>query len=354
MNRRYLILAPHEFEDNGKTAHGVIAYGTDDVVAVVDPDHAGKTVGDVLAHLRSTAPFVRDVRAGLAYKPTSLLIGVAPQGGSLPPAWRAEILTALDAGLEIVSGLHDLLSEDPEFSATAKRRGAGIWDVRAAPSVPLFSGDAYRVAAPVLLTVGSDCAVGKMTVSLELVRAARQRGKHAVFVPTGQTGIMIAGWGIAVDRVISDFAAGAAEQLVVQAAQSADLIVVEGQGSINHPAYAPVTRALLYGSAPDAMLLVVDPRRVTIENFPTPRLDYRALIEAYEGICSMVKPANVTGIALNTRGMSPAQAQDEIARASQQTGLPAADVVRDGPFELYDAIAPALLKRQSLRAEVLK
>lgn len=350
--RRYLILAPGEFVDNGKTAHGVIRYSPDETVAVVDPTHAGKRVRDVLPHLQSDAPFVRTVEEGLAFAPNTLLIGVAPQGGALPQTWREEILRAIDARLEVVSGLHDLLREDEELAAAARTAGTRIWDVRVPPAVPLFSGEVYGTTQPVLLTVGSDCAVGKMTVSLELVRAAVERGVRAAFVPTGQTGIMIAGWGIAVDRVISDFGPGACEQLVLQAARNADLLIVEGQGSINHPAYAPVTLSLLYGSAPDALLLVVDPTRPTIENFPTPRLSYRELIRAYEAVCALVKPAAVIGIALNTRALSEDQARDEIAFAIRESGLPTDDVVRFGPHALYDAIAPALRKRQPLNAQV--
>lgn len=349
--RRYLILAPHEFVENAKTAHGVIRYGGDDVVAVIDPDHAGKTVRDVLAHLPSDAPFVDSVQAGLTYKPDALLIGVAPQGGALPQTWRDEILRAIRAGLEVVSGLHDLLSEDAEFASAAKAARVPIWDVRVPPEVPLFSGAAYNINAPIVLTVGSDCAVGKMTVSLELVRAAHLRRRNAVFVPTGQTGIMIAGWGISVDRVISDFAPGAAEQLVLQAGE-ADLIFVEGQGSISHPAYAPVTLALLFGAAPDALVLVVDPTRPTIGNYLTPRLGYCELIAAYERICAIVKPAAVVGISLNTRELTEQQARAEIERARRQTGLPVADVVRDGALGLYDAIAPSLQKRRPLTTEV--
>ncbi|MBC5815691.1 MAG: DUF1611 domain-containing protein, partial [Candidatus Eremiobacteraeota bacterium] len=247
---------------------------------------------------------------------------------------------------------HDLLSEDAEFASAAQRAGTTIWDVRVPPEVPLFSGAVYDVKAPVLLTVGSDCAVGKMTVSLELVRAARERKCNAVFVPTGQTGIMIAGWGTSIDRVISDFAPGATEQLVLQSG-GADLIVVEGQGSIYHPAYAPVTLALMYGAAPDALVLVVDPTRPTIGNFRTPTLGYRELIAAYENIIAMVKPAPVVGIALNTRELSETAARAEIARARKETALPVADLVREGPFDFYDAIAPQISKRQPLSAEVL-
>ncbi len=343
MKRRYAILAPGYFANDAKTAHGVIAYGSDETVAVIDPTRAGERVRDAAPHLQSDAPIVASVAEALAFAPTALLIGTAPIGGSLPAAWRTEILAAIAAKLEIVSGLHDQLGADTEFKLAAQRAGTTIWDVREPPEVPLFSGAVYKVAVPTLLLVGNDCAVGKMTVALELCRAADRAGTRAAFVPTGQTGIMIAGWGISVDRVISDFAPGAAETLVLYAAQSnPDLIVVEGQGAINHPAYAPVTLALMYGAAPDTLVLVVDPARERVSGFNTPTLGYRELIRMHEALLATVKPARTVGIALNTRLLDDAQARQEIARARSETGLPADDVVRYGPDALYAAIAPAL------------
>ncbi len=351
--RRYLVLAPHQFKDDAKTAHGVIRYGSDEIVAVVDPSCAGARVSEVVPYLHSDAPIVADVAQGLIFTPTSLLIGTAPKGGRLPQEWREEVLVAIRAGLEIVNGLHDMMAEDPQFARAAREHDASIWDVRRPPDVPLFSGEAYGVRAPVLLAVGNDCAVGKMTVMLELAGAAAQSGKRAQFVPTGQTGIMIAGWGIAIDRVISDFATGASEQIVLEAARrQPDYILVEGQGGINHPAYAPVTLALMFGAAPDCLLLVVDPVRTRIEVFETPILSYGELITTYEAICATVKPAPVVGLALNTHGLSESRACEEIARARKESGLPADDVVRFGPHALWDAIAPQLRKRSPLCAEV--
>jgi D-glutamate N-acetyltransferase len=348
--RRYAILARGLFATRAaKTAHGVIAYGRDETVAVIDPDHAGARVRDVLPYLASDAPIVASVEEALAHEPTALLVGVAPPGGALPPQWRQDVLQALGAGLEVVSGLHEQLADDAEFAAAAARGNAHIWDVRTPPAVPLFSGRAYDVASRVVLTVGSDCAVGKMTASLELTHAAHEHGANARFVATGQTGIMIAGSGIAVDRVISDFGPGAAEQLVVDNAEDAELLFVEGQGSINHPAYAPVTLSLLYGAAPDALVLVHLATRTVIEDFETPILSYRTLIRTYEALCATVKPARVVGIALNTLGLDDAAARAAIERARHETGLPADDVVRFGPHALYDAIAPAIAKTQPLR-----
>jgi uncharacterized NAD-dependent epimerase/dehydratase family protein len=351
VSRRYAILSPDRFAIDAKTAHGVIRYGSDEVVAVIDPSTAGRRVCDVLPHLSSDAPIVESVAQALQFSPTALLIGTAPKGGGLPPDWRGAILEAIAARLEIVSGLHEILDADPEFHRAARSAGTTIWDVREPPEVPLFSGDAYDVKAPVLLTVGNDCAVGKMSVSLELVSAAVASGKSARFVPTGQTGVLIAGWGISVDRVIADFAPGAAEQLVLYAAhEGADLIVVEGQGAINHPAYAPVTLALMTGCAPDALVLVCDPRRKSIETYPTPTLGYRESIELHERLLDAVKPAEVIGVALNTFGLDEDEALAEIARAGEETGLPADDLVRFGAERFYRAIAPRIAKRAPLSA----
>lgn len=350
-SRRYLVLAPDAFLDTAKTAHGVIRYGSDETVAVVDPSLSGKTVREVLPHLGSDAPIVSSVAEGLRYEPTALLIGTAPKGGRLPPDWRAAILVAIRAGLEIVSGLHDLIADDPQFAREAQTNGVHIWDVRKPPEVPLFSGAVYGVQAPVLLAVGNDCNVGKMTVMLELAGAAEAAGTRAEFVPTGQTGIMIAGWGIAIDRVIADFAPGAAEQLVLEAQdRGAQAILVEGQGAINHPAYAPVTLALLYGSAPDALLLVVDPGRRAIDGYPTPTMAYKELIAMHEALCATVKPARVAGVALNTRRLDDDAARRAIEWAREETGLPADDLVRFGAESFWSAIAPALRKTQPLGA----
>jgi uncharacterized NAD-dependent epimerase/dehydratase family protein len=351
VKRRYAILALDRFATDAKTAHGVIRYGADEVVVVIDPASAGRRVRDVLPYLESDAPIVGSVAEALQFSPTALLIGTAPKGGGLPPAWRGAVLEAIAAKLEVVSGLHELLDRDREFHNASRAAGTAIWDVREAPDVPLFCGDAYAVGAPIVLTVGNDCAVGKMTVSLELVRAANAAGRNARFVPTGQTGVLIAGWGISVDRVISDFAPGAAEQLVLYAArEGADLIVVEGQGAINHPAYAPVTLSLLTGSAPDALVLVCDPSRKTIETYPTPTLGYRECIAIHEALLATVKPASVIGIALNTQHLSEREARDEAERARAETGLPATDLVRFGAEEFYAEIAPRIVKRPPLEA----
>ena len=342
--RRYAVFAPGAFAGRAaKTAHGVIAYSRDEVVVVVDPDHAGKRVRDVVPYLNSDAPIVATVLETLRFAPTSLLIGIAPPGGALPPAYRAEIAIALRSRLEVVNGLHVFLNDDPEMRALADAHDSRIWDLRMPPAAPLFSGAAYDVTSRIVLTVGSDCAVGKMTAALELTRAAQAAGTAAEFVPTGQPGIAIAGWGTAIDRVIADFASGASEQLVLEGDRRIGardgVLFVEGQGGIAHPGYAPVTLALLYGCAPDALVLVHLVTRTKVDGYDIPLPGYRSLIRTYESLCSNVKPARVVAIALNTYGLDDAAARAAIADAHEQTGLPCDDVLRFGPGALYAAFA---------------
>jgi uncharacterized NAD-dependent epimerase/dehydratase family protein len=234
--KRYLVLAEGYSADPhyGKTARGVMRYGADPVVAVVDSERSGESLDGV--------PVVASVEEALGHEPTTALVGVATAGGRLPEKWRDILRSVLAAGLDLESGMHQFLGDDFELAALAEEHGAEIRDLRRAPpdlSVP--TGENLEHGATVVLTVGSDCAIGKMSVALELDRGARQRGARSVFVPTGQTGIAIAGWGIAVDAVVADFIAGAAERLVVEGARRGDLLWVEGQGSLIHPDYSGVT-----------------------------------------------------------------------------------------------------------------
>jgi len=344
--RRYVALTDGFLDDvhHAKTAYGVLRYGRDDVVAIVDPKFAGCRLHDVVPGIGRDAPVVATVGEALAFAPTSLLIGVAVSGGALPPVFRNHVLAAIDAGLEIVNGLHQFMAWDPEFAARARASGARLWDVRKPPDdVPLMSGAAYGVPQTVVLAVGSDCAVGKMSVMLELAAAAQADGGRAEFVATGQTGIIIAGRGICVDRVISDFVSGAAEQLVTSVAPEAAFTFVEGQGSIIHPAFAAVTYGLMFGCAPDLLVLCHDVERKLIGDgeFDVPIPDLPALVQLHEATLAPIKPAPCVAVALNTRVLSPAQAQAHIHQVQAQTGLPTDDAVRFGGGKLWRAINAA-------------
>src|SRR5204863_108438 len=222
-----------------------VGYVPERVVAVFDRGAAGRTVQDVLG-FGGSIPVVGDFARGLALGASAVLIGIAPMGGQLPPEWRGWLKTALERGLEIWSGLHTFIGDDPELGSLARAQGVRILDVRKPPpELPIADGRAAEVDPYVILTVGSDCNVGKMTAQLELRDELVRRGVRARFVATGQTGIFIEGWGIAVDAVVADFVAGAAEQLVLQGAVDADVVLVEGQGSLIHPGYSGVTLGLL-------------------------------------------------------------------------------------------------------------
>jgi uncharacterized NAD-dependent epimerase/dehydratase family protein len=342
--RRYAVLTEGYLADSssGKTAQGVMRFRPEQIAVVIDSAHAGKRVVDVVPSLPCDAPVVATLQDALAYRPTSLLVGVATHGGALPPELRPLVLEAVDAGLEIVNGLHQFLSEDAEFVERAARSGARLWDVRAVGNIPAFRGAALRVPQQVVLAVGSDCAVGKMTAMLEIEKAALAAGTHAEFIATGQTGIMIAGWGTCVDRVISDFVTGAAEQLVLNASPRSEVLLVEGQGCIFHPAYAPVTFGLLYGSAPDALLLCHRPNMTHIDGFENEIPSLKSLVAAHESILQYVKPARVAAIALDTSALDAASAAQAIADAERETGLPADDPVRNGAQKLWNAISLAL------------
>ncbi len=347
--RRLVVLTEGQFgAHHAKTAIGVIRYGRDEVVAVLDSTIAGRNVSEWMGP-DYDIPAVAALPDAIARGADALLIGIAPTGGRLPAEWREVILEALEAGLDVLSGLHTFLADDPDFAEAAHASGAEIVDYRRVPERHETAvGRPHRPGSHVILTVGSDCAIGKMTVSLELERAARDAGLSAVFVPTGQTGMMIAGWGVSVDREISDFLNGTCEWLVEQAEELGDWIFVEGQGSIDHPAYSAVTFGLIHGTTPHAMVLV---HKVGLEEhdfdhlpgayFPIKPLP--DLIAAHEAVAGLVAPSRVVAIALNTADVADdGDARRIIGEVEAETGLPADDPVRFGPDRLFGAIRYAV------------
>lgn len=344
---RFLILADGQFGPlTSKTANSCIRYFPDRIVGVFDRGHAGRTAQDVLG-FGGGIPVVGDFAAGLALGPTAVLVGIAPAGGRLPDEWRAWLRAALERRLEIWSGLHTFVGDDPELAALARERGVRIHDVRRPPpGLPIADGRAAEVDAYVILTVGSDCNVGKMTAQLELRDALVKRGHRARFVATGQTGIFLEGWGIAVDAVVADFVAGAAERLVLEGARDADIVLVEGQGSVIHPGYSGVTLGLLHGCCPDGLILCHQATREYIGDYhgrePWVKIPPLAeLVELYERAAAPVRPTKVLGICLNTFDMPERAAREAVQRAARDTGLPATDPVRFDSGPLVEAITRA-------------
>ncbi len=321
----------------GKTMRGIIRYGRDPVVAIVDSVRAGE--------LHEGIPIVGGVNDALCFDPTVAIVGVATQGGRFPPAWRALLKTCIAKGLDVESGLHEFISDDPELTELARRHGVALRDLRKPPSdLNVPTGANLAVDANIVLTVGSDCAIGKKTVAVELDLEARRRDLASVFVPTGQTGIAIAGWGIAVDAVVADFLAGAAERLVVEGAErGGELLFVEGQGSLVHPLYSGVTLGLVHGAAPHLFVLCHVPGATEIEGCPGhPIPPLGALVELHERMALPARPAQVACIALNTGQLDERAAQQAIAAAESETGLPADDPVRFGSGPLLDSILARL------------
>ena len=329
-----------------KTALAVIRYGPDRVVAVID---RSKRQGDASEHIGPAGegiPVVGSVKEALSHDPEAIVFGWAPEGGALPGHDRAEILLALHAGLDVVSGLHEFLGDDPDMRRAADAGGARIIDLRRPPRRRrLVSGEAATIPSPVVLVTGTDCSTGKMTVSVELVREARRRGLDAAFVATGQSGMVIGcDAGAPIDAIPGDFMAGEVEALVLEVSgRRPDLIVVEGQASLSHPAYGSVSLAILQGCYPDSLVMCHDPDRRFHKAFmngqhqsPIPPL--REEISLCEGILGNTSGGRVAAVAVMAMGIDPVEEARGEALLRNGLHLPVADVLRDGPGNLLDAV----------------
>jgi len=268
----------------------------------------------------------------------SLVIGVAPTGGQMNPAWTETLVEALDAGLDVVSGMHTRLASSARLRQTAESRGRTLVDVRVPPEgLPVASG--RRRTGRRLLTVGTDCCVGKKYTALAMQQAMSGRGYAATFRATGQTGILIAGNGIPMDAVVSDFLSGAAE-LLSPDNEPRHWDLIEGQGSLFHPAYAAVTLGLLHGSQPDALVLCHDAARQSIDDYPDyPIPPLNECIATYLRAARLTNPdVQCIGISLNTSGIPAEQRDAALEAASTDTGLPCVDPMVQGVAALVDAL----------------
>ena len=339
---RVAILADGLFtRATAKTAIGVLRYATYQIVAVIDSTQAGTDAAEHVGVGRGV-PVVATVDEAIACGANVLLIGTAAAGGRIPDAYRPFLSRALERGMAVWNGLHERVLGDPRLAEAAKRGNASVRELREPPAeLPIGGHRRPREGATVVLTVGSDAAVGKMTASLEIVAALRRMGEKAAFVATGQTGIAIAGAGISVDAVVADFIAGAAEQMVCDAAEQADWVIVEGQGSLTHPGFSGVTLGLLHGTGPDQMVLCHNAMRHSMKGYDDglPLRTLRELIHIYEDAAAWRRPpgyppARVVAVALNTGDVMssdpPDLALSWIKGASSATGLPAADPIREG------------------------
>ncbi|MEM7760046.1 MAG: DUF1611 domain-containing protein [Cyanobacteria bacterium P01_A01_bin.40] len=322
---------------HGKTGLAFLRYSPTNVVVVIDPDSAGESLPQ-LTGIERQVPIVSNTQGALAYAPEALLIGIAPSGGQLPTELRAEIAIAVQAGVSVINGLHTQLK--PQFPNLQPQQW--IWDLRQEPSgLSIGQGKARSLHAQRILTVGTDMAIGKMSTSLELYYAALDRGIKAQFIATGQAGIAIAGGGIALDAVRVDFAAGAVEQAVLNAAANQELIVIEGQGSLLHPG-STATLPLIRGSQPTGLVLVHRAGATQIRDFPQVKIPpLPEVVKMYETVASSggaFGQVKVKAIALNTFGLEQEAAQTVIQSTAELTGLPCSDVVRFGGASLLAAI----------------
>jgi uncharacterized NAD-dependent epimerase/dehydratase family protein len=336
--------------ETSKTAASTLRYLPERVAAVIDSGHAGLTSQEVLG-VGGGIPIVASLAAALAnpaMRPQALLVGVANRGGTIPDQHRPVLLEAVDAGLDVWSGLHERLADDPELVTRAQESGARLVDLRDPPAdLPVGTGLALGTDAFRVLTVGTDCNVGKMTASLEIRDALRARDVEARFAATGQSGIVIDGAGIPVDAVVSDFVSGAAERVTLEAAEGADVVLVEGQGSLFHPGYSAVTLGLLHGSMPHAMILCWMPGRRQVYaggyewvDIPNPE----QAIAAYEEAMRWAAPrlgSRVIGLSANTYDLAEVEARQLVKEAGRATGLPSTDPVRFGAEVLAEAVEVA-------------
>ncbi|AEN05671.1 DUF1611 domain-containing protein [Halolamina sp.] len=337
--RRIAVLAHEKFPGGAKTALGVMRYSDDETVAVIDRD----TAGDRVADHETTVPDAPIVDSFDAVEGAvdALLIGIAPIGGGFDDSWRSDVVAALEQGVDVVAGLHYFLSEDEEFAALAAEHGAELHDVRKPhPGIGVAEGRSADIDAEVVLTVGTDCSVGKMTATCELVDTAQKMGIDAGFIPTGQTGIMIAGWGNPVDRVVSDFTAGAVEEMLLEKGDEYDVLFVEGQGSIIHPAYSAVTCGILHGAMADKLVLCHEAGREVVHGYEETVLPpVSEYVDLYESLAAPVHETEVVGGAINTSQIeTDDSATAAVEEYADEIGGTATDPIRFGCEELVEEL----------------
>ncbi len=335
---RVAVLAHGKFPERAKTAVGILRYADYDVAAVIDRERAETRVNDHVPDVQD-APVVAGF-GEVAEPIEALIIGIAPIGGGFDDSWRPDVVAALTRGCNVIAGLHYFLAEDEQFASLAAENGCELRDVRRPPEdLTVSKGIAGEVDAEVVLTVGTDCSVGKMTTTMELARDARAAGHDAAIVPTGQTGIMIEGWGTPVDRVVSDFTAGAVEEMILERGDEHEYLFIEGQGSIVHPAYSAVTCGILHGAMPDTLVLCHDAGRERIhgyESFSLPPVEQ--YVDLYEGLAGPVSSASVVAGALNTHGLDDGEAEQAVVDYADALDAPATDVLRYGTDDLLEVV----------------
>lgn len=326
-------------QHNAKIAVALLRYRRASVVCIFNRELGGQNTrsffGDAL-----DAPIVGSIEEALATQPSGLIISMAPAGGLLPEEWFPLIREFLRRGLSVISGMHQFLSDIAEFATLSAEYGGQLVDLRRPPaSRTIGSGRALTHRGLRVLTVGSDECIGKMTAALELELAARESGWSSAFIATGQTGIAISGSGVSIDAVVSDFVAGAVEDLVL-AQLNREVIFIEGQGAITSASFSGVTVSLLHGCMPQALVLCHDPTRVLMRGtlFPLPNL--HRIISIYEGLVHPFGPCSVVGVCVNTSSMAEPNAERYVSELERELKLPVTDPVRFGVQKVLIALEP--------------
>lgn len=335
-NRKLVILTEAHAEPvTAKTAVSVLRYRPEQVVALLDSTLAGKTTQEVFG-VGGKTPFVATLDE--ASGANTLMLGIAPAGGRMPESWRKVVLAAINRGMDIVSGLHDFLCEDPEFAQAAAAKGVQLIDVRKNTESDVSNRLGIREDCLRIHTVGHDCCVGKMLVAIEISNALRSQEVDSKFIATGQTGILVEGDGCPIDRVVSDFVSGSMEKLIL-AHQHHDVLLIEGQGSLAHPRYSAVTLGLLHGCMPHGMIMCYEVGRKSVHGMDHIGLKSLAeLCDVYEKMAELMAPSQVIGVAMNSSNVSAEEAERERESVRSELGLPVCDVIRHGPDELVQAI----------------
>ena len=332
----------------GKTANSLIIQGEIfEPIAIIDETKAGKKTKEFLPKAARDVPIYAEFKESLKYKPKILIIGVAPPGGKLPIEWRKDIISAMENGLDIINGLHTFFNDDPEFAKVAKENGVILHDIRKPPGkLRIFNGSIRKIKdrVKIVTLVGTDSSLGKRTAATELAREAKKRGIRAGWVATGQTGLMIGcDSGYAFDHLPADYLSGMLERAILDAADKGlELIFIEGQGAICHPAYSGIALALLHGSQPDCIVMCHDPKREKLAYFDWPIAKVNEEIKIVEAL-TRSSQAKVVGIASCGK---EGEREENIEIIKELSSLPVADVfLPGGAALLVDAILKYLKKK---------
>ena len=336
--KRFAILCHEAFNYiKNKTGNMLIRYRPDEVVAVIDREKIGSTSEEEVG-VGGNTPVLGDFNATLHLEPDTLVIGNATQGGFITDEYKAEIINAMNAGCDVISGMHQFLNDDEELKNIAAQKNVKLIDLRMPPDPPHFpTGTWQNRKVPVLLIVGTDCDTGKMTTAWEVAKRLQDRGRKVEFIGTGQTGILLSGSGVPIDAVKADFMAGEIEFLIQNTPKDTELVIIEGQGALTNQFYAGVTLGLMHGAMPDYMLMTHDPSRdLDVTDFPMVSMQH--VMDLHLDLMKVFRESKFIGINLLTFAFNEKKALDVIQKSENEFNIPTTDLIRFGDKGLIDAI----------------